>query len=261
MEGEAADREQVRTYRGRLAATEAAELAITHALLRLAAQGRHSGSLRVYSPTAPVVVFGRRDTRLAGFRAAVRAAERAGFDTAVRAVGGRVVAYTQNAVVLDVVRRDPQAVDNLDRRFIAYGEQLATALRALGVEAQLGAVPGEYCPGAHSVNARGIVKLVGTAQRVVKNAWLFSSLVIVDDADRLREVLTDVHRHLDLPFEASSVGSVRGENPALTLTDVEIAVAQVWDQGWRLRSDVPSALDAAFRELALTLEPSHSTAG
>ncbi len=261
MEGEAAGGAQLRTYRGGLAATEAEVLATTHALLRLAAQGRHGGALRVYSPMAPVVVFGRRDTRLAGFRAAVRAAERAGFDTAVRAVGGRVVAYTQNAVVADVIRHDSQAADNLDRRFMAYGERLATALRALGVEAQLGAVPGEYCPGAHSVNARAIVKLVGTAQRVVKNAWLFSSLVIVDDADRLREVLTDVHGHLDLPFKASSVGSVRGENPALSLTEVELAVARVWDEGWQFRSDVPAALDPSLRELALTLEPGHSTAG
>lgn len=261
MDGAAGDGDQVLRFRGCLAATEAGELAITHALLRLAAQGRHSGSLRVYRPTAPVVVFGRRDTRLAGFRAAVRTAERAGFDTAVRAVGGRVVAYTQNAVVLDVVRHDPQAVANLDRRFVAYGEHMATALRGLGVEAHLGAVPGEYCPGAHSVNARGLVKLVGTAQRVVKNAWLFSSLVIVDDADRLRDVLTDVHGHLDLPFEASSVGSVRGENPALSLTDVELAVAQVWDQRWQFRSDVPTELDPSLRTLALTLEPGHGTAG
>lgn len=260
MQVDAGDGAQVLSFPGRLAATEAGELSITHALLRLAAQGRPSGSLRVYSPTAPVVVFGRRDTRVAGFRAAVRAAERAGFDTAVRAVGGRVVAYTQNAVVLDVVRHDPQAVDNLDRRFMTYGQHLATALQGLGVAAQLGAVPGEYCPGAHSVNARGTVKLVGTAQRVVKNAWLFSSLVIVDDADRLRDVLTDVHGHLHLPFEASSVGSLRGENPALSLTDVELAVAQVWDPGWKLRSDVPSALDPSLRKLALTLEPGHSTA-
>ena len=32
---------------------------------------------------------------------------------------------------------------------------IASALRGLGVDAHVGAVPGEYCPGDHSVNARG----------------------------------------------------------------------------------------------------------
>jgi octanoyl-[GcvH]:protein N-octanoyltransferase len=175
--------------------------------------------------------------------------------------GGRAAVFHEDTIAFAHATPGADARSGIDERFETTAALMVAAFARLGIDARVGEVAGEYCPGAHSVNARGIVKLVGTAQRVVKNAWLFSSLVIVDDADRLREVLTDVHRHLDLPFEASSVGSVRGENPALTLTDVEIAVAQVWDQGWRLRSDVPSALDAAFRELALTLEPSHSTAG
>ena len=36
------------------------------------------------------------------------------------------------------------------------------------VDARVGEVPGEYCPGSHSVNARGRVKVVGTAQRMVR---------------------------------------------------------------------------------------------
>ncbi len=236
---------------GPLASSEAGELAVAHALLRRASQGAIDEAVHLYSPAAPAVVFGRRDTRLPGFGDAVRAAEDAGFGTAVRAVGGRVVAYTENALVLDVVRHEPQAVGAMDHRFVSFGQLMVGALGAIGVEAGLGAVPGEYCPGAHSVNARGVVKLVGTAQRVVRDAWLFSSLVVVDDRERLQDVLADVHRHLDLPFDPDSVGTVRSENPAVGLADVRRAVSGAWG----LADAVPAKLDGATREMASSLEP------
>ena len=89
--------------------------------------------------------------------------------------------------------------------------------RGLGVDARLGAVPGEYCPGAHSVNARGTEKLVGTAQRMVPGAWLFSSLVVVGDEDRLRPVSREVPG-LDVDtVEAAVVDAYRAEAPATPL--------------------------------------------
>lgn len=240
---------------GPLTSDEPGELSVAHALLRRASDHAIDSALHLYAPVAPVVVFGRRDTRLPGYPAAVRAAERAGFGTAVRAVGGRVVAYTENALVVDVVRHERQALEAMDRRFGTYGELMATALRSLGVDARVGAVPGEYCPGAHSVNARGLVKLIGTAQRVVKDAWLFSSLVVVDDRERLQDVLGNVHGHLDLPFEPVSVGTIRSENPALGLADVQAALSECWG----VRDAHPAPLDAVTRELARSLEPDHHT--
>ncbi|SEC03972.1 Lipoate-protein ligase A [Nocardioides exalbidus] len=242
-------------FLGPLAGRESGELAVAHALLRRASVGALRAAVHLYRPAAPAVVFGRRDTRLPGYAAAVRAAEDAGFATAVRAVGGRVVAYTGKALVLDVVRREPQAVGAMDQRFQSYGELMAAALRDLGIEARVGPVPGEYCPGAHSVNARGTVKLVGTAQRVVKDAWLFSSLVVVDDQERLQEVLTEVHGHLDLPFDAASVGTVRAEAPDATLADAHTAIARAWG----IEGAAPAELDAETRELAERLEPDQRT--
>ena len=92
------------------------------------------------------------------------------------------------------------------------------------MEARLGAVPGEYCPGAHSVNARGETKLVGTAQRVLRQAWLFASLVVVGDERELRPVLTEVYGHLGQPFDPTSVGSLSAENPALDAAGVARAL-------------------------------------
>ncbi|HET6985693.1 MAG TPA: lipoate--protein ligase, partial [Kribbella sp.] len=58
----------------------ALELAVGHALVRRMSAGDVAEALRVYRPSAPVVAFGRRDTRLPGFGAAVRAARAAGFE-------------------------------------------------------------------------------------------------------------------------------------------------------------------------------------
>jgi octanoyl-[GcvH]:protein N-octanoyltransferase len=227
------------------------ELAVAHALVRRASTGDLTEALRIYRPTAPVVVFGRRDTRLPGFDAAVRSARAAGFEPLVRAVGGRPVAYTPQALVIDHVKHEPLAPDGLESRFQYFGELYATLLRDSGIDARVGAVPGEYCPGAHSVNARGVVKLVGTGQRVVRNAWLFSTLVILGDDARLRPLLTDIHHHLDLPFDATSVGSLRSEVAGFAADAFERRVVAAYGGPEQV------ALDDATIELAASLVSDH----
>ena len=204
----------------------AIELAIAHSLVRLASTGEITEALRIYRPEDSVAVFGRRDTLLPGFPAAKMAAARAGFRPLVRATGGRAVAYTQEAIVVDHVMHDPEAVNTHVRRFQQFGVGLAELFRSLGVPAQVGAVPGEYCPGAHSVNARGTVKLAGTAQRIVKNAWLFSSLIVIGDEARLRPVLSEIYECLGQPFDPDSVGSLTGEAPWLDTGIVESALIE-----------------------------------
>ncbi len=214
----------MRLHVGSIGADEPAELAVAHALLRRAGRGELDEALRIRTPRRPAVVFGRRDTLLPGFPAARAAAVEAGFQVGVRAVGGRAVAYTTDALVIDHVRREPEPAGGLERRFAEYGEALASVLRRFGVDARVGAVPGEYCPGAESVNARATVKLAGTAQRVIRQAWLFSVVITVGGREALGPVLSAVYGHLDLPFDPASVGTVTGEAPGTRLDDLTTAV-------------------------------------
>lgn len=230
---------------------EALELAVAHAMVRQASTGELTEALRIYRPAVPVVVFGRRDTRLPGFGAAVRAARAAGFEPLVRAVGGRPVAYTTQALVIDHVKHEPLAPDGLETRFQYYGTLYAEILRELGIDARVGAVPGEYCPGAHSVNARGVVKLVGTGQRVVRNAWLFSTLIVLGDDDVLRGLLSDIYRLLDLPFDPVSVGSLSSETDGLDAAALERRVISAYGPA------EPADLDAATLALATSLVDDH----
>jgi octanoyl-[GcvH]:protein N-octanoyltransferase len=232
---------------------EALELAVAHALVRRASDGDLDEALRIYRPAAPVVVFGRRDTRLPGFAAAVQAARDAGFAPLVRAVGGRPVAYTTEALVVDHVRHERLAPDGMESRFAHYGDLYAGVLRDLGIDARVGAVPGEYCPGAHSVNARGVVKLIGTGQRVVRDGWLFSALVVLGDDDRLRPLLTEIYRLLELPFDPASVGSVAAEAPGRA-DSVELLLRAAYAQHAVLH---PATLDDATLTLARELAADH----
>jgi octanoyl-[GcvH]:protein N-octanoyltransferase len=219
----------MRFLRGALVGGDPAlELALAHALVTEARGGQIAETLRIYRPASPVVVFGRRDTRLPGFPRAVEAARAAGFEPAVRATGGRAVAYTGAALVVDHVRQEPGSIGGQDARFAEFGQRLVELFRGIGVDARLGAVPGEYCPGAHSVNARGTEKLVGTAQRMVPGAWLFSSLIVVGDEDRLRPVLAEVYRSLGQEFDERSVGSLTREVPGLDINAVEAAVIDAY---------------------------------
>ncbi len=99
----------------------------------------------------------------------------------------------------------------VDARFAAEAESQAQALRGLGIDARVGEVPGEYCPGRFSVNARGQTKLIGAAQRIISGAWLFSTVVVVGGAARVRAVLEEVYAALALDWDPASVGSIADE--------------------------------------------------
>lgn len=206
----------------------ALDVAVAQALVRLIGERGEGAALRLYRPAGRVVAFGQLDMRRPGFQAAAEAARRGGFTPVIRAPGGRAVAYTEQALVVDHVCASAGSPSGIDDRFGEFGELWAGLLRDLGVDARVGAVPGEYCPGAYSVNARGVVKLVGTAQRVVRGAWLFSAVAIIGDDATLRPVLAEVYRCLGLPFDTTSVGSISAEVPGVSPEIVERALLDAY---------------------------------
>src|SRR4051794_35378082 len=125
--------------------------------------------MRVYRP-GPTCAFGRLDTLAPGFGAAVDAARAHRFTPVMRQPGGHAAAYDAGALCLDEVRPEAEALPSLQPRFEAAGSLFAAALQSVGVDARVGEVPGEYCPGQWTVSARGRGKLVGAAPRPVPGA-------------------------------------------------------------------------------------------
>jgi lipoate-protein ligase A len=213
----------MRILRGGGPGTAAGELEFSRALLRGVAAGELAPTLRVYRPPA-TVAFGKLDAIRPGYEAAREAAAAHGFEPVLRAPGGHAAAYHEQSLGLDLVFASADPIPHVHEWFRHAGEKLAAALASLGVDARVGAVAGEYCPGAYSVNARGRVKLVGTAQRVVRGASLLGATVVVRDGARVRAVLADVYHALELKWDESTAGAVEDEVPGVTVDDVERAV-------------------------------------
>src|SRR5215211_7107640 len=190
----------------------ALDVAVGHALLRTAARGAVGPTLRVYRP-GPTVAFGRLDTLAPGFGAAVAAARAHGFAPVLRQPGGHAAAYDAGSLCLDQVRPEAEALPALQARFAQAAELLAGALRSVGVDARVGEVAGEYCPGQWTVNAGGRVKLAGTAQRLVRGASLLGVVIVVRGGARVRAVLEDVNAALGLEWDPATTGAAEDGVP------------------------------------------------
>ncbi|WP_156144070.1 lipoate--protein ligase family protein [Sinomonas humi] len=221
----------------------AAQLARAAELLDEVKRGLRGATLRLYRPL-PTMAFGQRDTRLPGFEAARAASLSRGFEPVVRKAGGRAAAYHEGTLIVDHIEPAAEAMVGHRHRFEVFGELYAEVLRSVGVDARVGEIPGEYCPGEYSVHGvpregttagGGLerpIKLVGTAQRVVSGAWLFSSVFVVSDALPVRAVLTDVYRALELPFDPSTAGAADDLVPGLTVDAVEQSLLAMYaEQG------------------------------
>lgn len=173
---------------------------------QMMAAGR--SALRVHR-TAPTLALSRRDLLRPGAEQARQRGREAGYDPLTRLAGGRVVAYDEGCVIVDLAAPRPAGDLDVERRFREFGQRIAAALASLGVPATEGPVPGEYCPGEHSVSGAGRVKLAGTAQRVTLTAWLCTAVVVVRRAPSLVDVLDAAHASLRYPWDPASVGAVR----------------------------------------------------
>jgi lipoate-protein ligase A len=234
----------------------ALEVAVAHALLERASAGSLGGVLRVYRP-APTLAFGRLDALRPGFAAAAAAARAHGFEPVLRAPGGHAVAYHGGCLGVDEVIPEADPIAGMQDRFAATGELLARALRTLGVDARVGRVAREFCPGDFTVNARGRVKLVGTAQRVIRHGSLLAASVAVRDAGSLRAVLEDVYRALELDWDPATAGAVADDVPSASLDDTERAVLAAYAERHEL---VEATLDRATLAAAEALLPRHEMA-
>jgi lipoate-protein ligase A len=194
-------------------------------LLRAVAAGviAHDRVVRLYAP-APTVAMSRRESRLPGFATACQTSIELGFAPVIRPTGGRAVAYDETCIVFDVIAREEDGAIDQVRFFRETGEALAAALRGLGVDARVGDVPGEYCPGEFSINARGAVKLIGTSQRAVRGGRLLSGMLPLAGVERFTDVLLAVNAALGLDWDPATFGSLGAETAGIPRAAAEDAL-------------------------------------
>lgn len=201
----------------------ALDIARSHATLLRIARGELAPRPRVYRPAA-TLAFGRLDTRRPGFAAAADAARARGFTPVVRLAGGQAAAYDEASLVVEQFLGPDEVGTDLHARFAAMTGLLRRALGGLGADVRAGELPGEYCPGEHSLSSRGEVKVAGAAQRVVRHAAMVSAVVVVGHGAAIRDILIDVYAALGIAWRPETAGALDDHHPRLTAGAVEHAV-------------------------------------
>jgi lipoate-protein ligase A len=188
----------------------ARDTAVTRALLDRVASGDEPETLRLHRPAA-AVAFGPHDRIAPGYHRAIAAARAGGFDAIERLAGGRAAVFHEHTIAFAWTIPDAEAAARIQARFEEISTIVRDALRRLGIDARVGEVRGEYCPGRWSVNARGATKLMGVGQRLVRGAAHVGGVIVVDGSQPIRDVLVPVYEALDLDWEPATVGSVADE--------------------------------------------------
>lgn len=136
------------------------------------------GSLRIYRLQA-TAAFAPRDTAHSAYAQAVAAMRRMGFTPAERRAGGQLAIYDSHALVIDPVAPQAEPRLHIKERFGLFSAVIAEALRCFAIDARVGQVAGEYCPGDDSVKAGGVLKLAGLAQRIGRRGYHLGAVISV----------------------------------------------------------------------------------
>lgn len=234
----------------------ALDTALSRALLDLVARGESPETLRLYRPD-DVLAFSGLDAARPGFARAVQEARQRGFAPAFRLAGGRAAVFHRETIAFAWTQpvEDPRA--GIAERFREAAEWIRDALAGLGVDARIGEVAGEYCPGEWSVNARGARKLMGVGQRVIRGAAHVGGVILVQDAARARDVLVPVYAALDYPLDPETVGAIEDECRGARRDDVVDALLAAL----AARAEVATGDASIFARAALLareIEPRHA---
>ncbi|MDP8958334.1 MAG: lipoate--protein ligase [Actinomycetota bacterium] len=233
------------------------DTAVSRVLLQRASRGEVGETLRIHRPGA-IVAFGRQDVVSDGYPEAVAAARRGGFQAVERLAGGRAAVFHEDTVAFSWCIPEEEPRQSIQRRFLDLGEVVLAALKALGVDARPGQVPGEYCPGTYSVNARGQKKIMGVGQRLAQRSAHVGGVVVVRGSERVRKILVPVYAALGVDWDERTVGSIEDEVGPIGYQAAEQALLDEFAARFHLEE---GHLDQATLELARSLEPHHLSPG
>ena len=218
------------------------DVAISHSILSAVSAGEMGSTLRLHVP-GPIVAFGRADRVTPGYQAAVRAARAHGFDAVERLAGGRAAVFHESTIAFSLALPEPEPKTGIEQRFEMISTLMVEAFEALGIDARIGEIPGEYCPGRWSVNVANRVKVMGVGQRLVRRAAHIGGVVVVDRGDRIRDVLIPVYRSLGLDWDPRTAGSLADRSPGLTNDLVAESIEDRFRQRFSLEEgELPGAI-------------------
>ena len=196
---------------------------ISHAIVRAVGEGRMEDTFRIHT-TGRIVAFGRQDRVTPGYRNAVAAARRGGYLPIERLAGGRAAVFHEGTLAFSWATATNEPRTGVTDRFRSISDLMAATFRDLGADAEVGELPGEYCPGLYSVHIGGSRKVMGVGQRLVKGAAHVGGVIVVDGGLRIADILRPVYAALDIPWNPRTSGDLADHLSGVTLADVTEAL-------------------------------------
>ena len=233
------------------------DTAVTHALLRRVAEGEVPETIRLYVPD-DIVLFSLLDARRPGFARAREVAQRCGSNSVLRLAGGHAALFHPRCLAFSWAMPDFGEPDGIRKRFEKVAGWIQKGLLRMGVDARMGEVSGEYCPGEFSINSAGQVKLMGIGQRVIRGAAHVGGVIVVGDSPRVRDVLNPIYEALELDWDPATAGSIEETVPGAQPEEVRSMLLQVLETERTWKS---TAIDADTLSRAEALRDWHDPHG
>ena len=228
----------------------ALDVGISHALLNAVAQGRIGPVFRIHQ-TKPILAFGMADRLQRGYPAAVRVADAHGFEPVERLAGGRAAVFHEGTLAFSWASAQDEPRAGITERFELISGLLYAAFRDLGVDARIGEIPGEYCPGRYSISVGGSTKVMGVGQRLVRGAAHVGGVIVVDGSERIRDVLIPVYRALEMDWDPRTSGALSDRALHVDFDNVIAAVTKQLARHFEVESgSLPSAIVAEAQTLS-----------
>ncbi len=226
------------------------DIGVSHAILDAVASGEIADVFRIHTP-ARALAFGMADRIQSGYQNAVRVASAHRYYPVERLAGGRAAVFHENTLAFSWASRQEDPRAGITDRFELISNLMTTAFRALNIDAQVGEVPGEYCPGEYSVNVGGHQKVMGVGQRLVRGASHVGGVIVVRDGASIRDVLIPIYRALKIDWDPRTVGTLSNHVANINASDVRNAVVDVLGSRFDLEhTSLPTDIVERGRELA-----------
>ncbi len=174
----------------------------------------------------PTAAFSPQDTTHPDYEQIKERAGARGFEPIERGTGGRLTLFDENALGITVIAPHEAPPQHMLQRYDIISGAIALGLQNLGIDARVGELADEYCPGKYSVNAEGRIKLVGVAQRMNRRCLQMGAIVSVYRSEEACAGIAEAYRDMGLKFDPQTYGAITDFNPSLTYADVRTTLME-----------------------------------
>lgn len=172
------------------------------------------GIVRFVRPR-PTAAFSPQDTTHPDYKNVQIQTLANGFAPVERGTGGRLAIFDENALVISILAPHPNPREHVIERYQMLADVIVGALATLRIDARVGELRDEYCPGRFSINAGGCLKLAGIAQRISQKSLQIDTILSISRSVYAYAALVEAYSGLGLPFNPNTYGSLMDVQPTL----------------------------------------------